>query len=628
MSNGKVADVFSELNSAVEALTISSEEIKMKEKLIEDLTAEVMVSKETLAKLVDDLAKAKSIEVEILDQMSTMDRNVKELEEEVARLTELERKLIESMAEQTIQLEESKLEARNLRERLNLNEEEDDDVADEKEIGHVSIDYGISRSQSEEQLNEMKVELQAAKESLAKAHKAETAATMKNYSLEEEAELLRAQLKKAIEAEENSMTALDDMAVALKEVVMEAQTAREKLIATEGELEHYRREAEESTERLRNAEERQKLRVEEARKEADLYRNTSERLRLDSEESVMGWNVKEKQFVECIRKVEEEKNSTAEENRRLEEMLTEAEKREKSARQETQNLRDILKQALNEATVAKEAAGIAQSENSQLKDYLMEKDNALVFITKENDSLRANEAAAQEKIKELKQRLAELPAAGKIDEKDRHKEKDNHKEKDSHHHKEASVSEKSSHKGESAATAAPPKEHQRKLSSAFSFNLRELIIPTKKEAEEQEKIKDHHENEEFEDAEDFDPLRGSIFDVVESPVAATAPPAKHQRKKSFSFSEQEHDTADEFEHMDGDDPDGDKNNPRKKRALFRRFGDIITRRRSGYHRKEMSMGGGLDMLKKESSMGIDGLKKETPAGEGHRRELTTALDEF
>ncbi|CAN1130212.1 hypothetical protein LINPERPRIM_LOCUS13099 [Linum perenne] len=57
MSNGKVADVFSELISVVEALTISSEEIKMKEKLIEDLTAEVMISKETLAKLVDDLGK-------------------------------------------------------------------------------------------------------------------------------------------------------------------------------------------------------------------------------------------------------------------------------------------------------------------------------------------------------------------------------------------------------------------------------------------------------------------------------------------------------------------------------------------------------------------------------------------
>ncbi|CAN1155617.1 hypothetical protein LINPERPRIM_LOCUS11508 [Linum perenne] len=51
MSNGEVADVFSELNSFVEALTISNEEIKMKEKLIVDLMAEV-ISKETLAKLV------------------------------------------------------------------------------------------------------------------------------------------------------------------------------------------------------------------------------------------------------------------------------------------------------------------------------------------------------------------------------------------------------------------------------------------------------------------------------------------------------------------------------------------------------------------------------------------------
>ncbi|CAN1797931.1 hypothetical protein LINPERHAP1_LOCUS21479 [Linum perenne] len=60
----------------VEALTISNEEIKMREKLIEDLTVEVMISNETLTKLVDDLGKTKLIEVEILDEMWRVDRKV------------------------------------------------------------------------------------------------------------------------------------------------------------------------------------------------------------------------------------------------------------------------------------------------------------------------------------------------------------------------------------------------------------------------------------------------------------------------------------------------------------------------------------------------------------------------
>ncbi|KAJ6413641.1 hypothetical protein OIU84_006444 [Salix udensis] len=79
----------------------------------------------------------------------------------------------------------------------------------------------------------------------------------------------------------------------------------------------------------------------------------------------------------------------------------------KIAKQENQKVRDILKQALNEANVAKEAAGIARDENSQLKDVLAEKDNALVFITQENENLRINEAANLEEIKELKKFLSE-----------------------------------------------------------------------------------------------------------------------------------------------------------------------------------------------------------------------------
>ncbi|CAI0422162.1 unnamed protein product [Linum tenue] len=614
MTTGRVADVFSELNHAVEALTISSEDLKIKEKMIQSLTAEVVNSKESQAKLVDDLGKAKSTEVESLDKLSKISRRAAELESELEKLKQSETKMIESLMEQTkqfekvkIELEESKLEAENLRERLDRLEAKEE-----------------SESPSEEQLSDLKVELQAAKESLARAHKAETAAAMKSYGLVEENESLKIQLRKATEAEENSKIALDDLAMALKEVIMESKAAREKLIGTQGELEHYRREAEDSRERVRSAEERQRARIEEARREAEQYRNAAERLRLDAEESVSAWSVKEKGFVECIRKAEAERDAAVKENRRLEELMAEGENAGKATKQEAQNLRDIMKQALNEATAAKESAAIAQSENSQLKDALNEKDDALVFITKENESLRANEAAAQEKIKELKQKLAES-AAGKTGKEGKVEEKD-HKEKEG---------------------AAPPKEHARKLSSAFSFNLRELIIPSKaaKEAAEEQEKKDHHENEEFEDAEDFDPLKGSIFDVVESPPAPQPAAPKHQRKKSFTFSEPEHEAAapaDEFEHLEGDDLDGDKNNPRKKRALLRRFGEMITRRR-GYHRKEPSMGGGgeghkrepslggggLDGLKKELSLGSEGQKKETPGGgEGHKREMSPALEDF
>ncbi|KAE8662832.1 hypothetical protein F3Y22_tig00113124pilonHSYRG00166 [Hibiscus syriacus] len=82
--------------------------------------------------------------------------------------------------------------------------------------------------------------------------------------------------------------------------------------------------------------------------------------------------------------------------------LQETENMNKKAKKENQKLRNIMKQAINEANVAKEASNIARAENSQLKDAIAKKDEALDFLSQENETLEIKEAAARDIIKEMK----------------------------------------------------------------------------------------------------------------------------------------------------------------------------------------------------------------------------------
>ncbi|KAJ6305518.1 hypothetical protein OIU78_020956 [Salix suchowensis] len=406
MSNGKVADIFVELNSVVESLSKSNQELKAKEMAITSLKAEV--------------GKLREVEAKLLEK----DQSVEKLNRELTQTKQLE--------QTKILLEESKLEITSLRKQARDLEKHDGD---------------------------------------------------KTKSLLEEIELLKRELKLATEAEENSKKAMDDLAMALTEVAAESTQTREKLELTQEELERFK-------------------------KEAGILQENINSLEDKAEESLLAWNAKETGFVDCIKIAEEEKSYACEENSKLLELLGTAENMNKIAKQENQKVRDILKQALNEANVAKEAAGIARDENSQLKDVLAEKDNALVFITQENENLRINEAANLEEIKELKKFLSEASE------------------------KELKVEDKENHLKEKPQNAEDKQDKDgNKLGRTYSFSLKELVIPNKhKDAGEKIKTTDEQKNnDEDEGPENPDLLRGSIFDKqTESPTAAV------RRKKKMA----------------------------------------------------------------------------------------------
>ncbi|KAJ6419400.1 hypothetical protein OIU84_029498 [Salix udensis] len=466
MSNGKTADIFTELNSVVESLSKSKQDLKIKEMTITSLKVEVGKLREMEAKLLEndnslenlkqEFTKVKSAEAHSLDLLSQSKKRIQELEAEVQRGKESEMKLLDSFVAQTKQLEQTKL----------LLEESKLEITSL----HTRVEgwekHGGDKISLQKELESLRSELQLARQAGGK----HSASKTKNRS--EGMELLKHELKLATEAEENSKKAMDDLVLALSEVATEASHTREKLVLTQKELEHFKKEAEKFQEILNSIEDKYRNLLNVAVKESDRYRKTTERLRIEAEESLLAWNAKETGFVDCIKRAEDENCCALKENSKLLELLKTAENMNGISKQETQKVRDILKQALNEANVAKEAAGIARAENSQLKD--------LSNISKELKKF-LSEASEKEFIVEDKEtQLKKKPQN------------------------------------------AQEKQHKdgKKPGHSCSCHLKELITPHKhRDADENNKTPDKKNNNDG-DSVKSDPLRGSIFDdQAESPSA-------------------------------------------------------------------------------------------------------------
>ncbi|KAI6692118.1 hypothetical protein NL676_019828 [Syzygium grande] len=555
----KVPEIYTELNSVKKLLANASQQLKVKEKDMEPLRVEAARAKQLELKLADREAALEKLEEELSEKRgveaeadSLSKSRIRELEEELRNGKESERKTFESL-QTKISLEEAKLEIGSLREKLGRPEEQPRQNGKATNVSRNCFKDNVSAKQT---LESLRSELQSTKESLSRSQEGEKNASSTVQDLLDKIGKLKNELKSANEAEENSKKAMDDLALALKEVAMETNQVKLKLDVTQAELEHWRGEAKMSTEKLKNTEDKFKELLDESRKETEQYKNTSERLRLEAEESLLAWNGKETGFVGCIRRAEDEKTATQQENIRLAESLKAADRMVKGSREENIKLRDILKQALNEANVAKEAASIARAENSQLKDEMAEKDDALNFLSREIESLRINEAAMMENITVLKKLLSE---------------KDNKTDDEEIARKSKALS----------SNTASEKEHKEgsRLGKAFSFNLKDLIVNSRhKDSSDNLENKEKDEDEDDEDnPEEIDPLKGSIFDVMDSPGSA----GHHRKKPSSAFTiNGETINSEDLDGLDSphfNDLESERLH-RRKRALLNRFTDIIRRR--------------------------------------------------
>lgn len=315
------------------------------------LHEELRRTKDERTRALEDLEELRSNKkMSALSNKEEMDA----LEKKVEKAKESEKKMLESLVSQTKQLEQTKilleearLEIRSLQETIQ------------------SLEKSSSRNGHEN--GERSYELVQAHEEIVR---------------------LRNEFKLATQAEDKSKNAMDELAIALKEVSTEANQAKAKLTMMQSELHKAKLEAEQSKSLLMMTDDKLRAAVEE-----------SERLKMESEDLVAICKEKEDGFMRYTKVSEEENSKLKLENSKLIESL-------RGSREETSKLRDILKQAVNEATVVKEALEIARNENSQLKDSLSWKESSLQSIKQEYECLKVSEAAATDSVEELKGFLA------------------------------------------------------------------------------------------------------------------------------------------------------------------------------------------------------------------------------
>ncbi|KAL0431891.1 UNVERIFIED_CONTAM: hypothetical protein Sradi_0815100 [Sesamum radiatum] len=547
-ANVKANDALTlELEKLKNLLTSSRDDLKTKDKKIESLVTELVKARElevvlaekdsSLDKLNKELGGFREREKDVTTLLLENKKRIEELEAEVERARLSESKMADSLAKQTKQLEATKVELK----------ETSAEIASLHE--KIEVLENLSKKSSVE------------------AQEAEKKALSKAESLTEEIEMVKNEWKSAIEAEAKSAKAMEDLALALKEVATEANQAKGKLTMTENELEQVKGEARKLKEMVRSMEEKYKKLLNEARVEAELQKNTAERLRVEAEESLLAWNGKEMGFVSCIKSAEDERATLQRENNKLVESLKAAENMTWSAREETYKLRDILKQAVNEANAAKAAAGIARDENSFLKDCLTEKEEALLFLTRENERLRISEAAAKENVKQLKALLSTASTEFKIEDTEQDEATD-------------------------SPDTEEEEEERRQMhrhTKTFSLCVDDLKFMNEPEDDEERLL--------HEDPEKAEALKGSIFDAnAETPKSEIRTPKFKSHHKGY-YSSPFMCTGGipprkEFERLETPQDDNshrhDENSHRRAKPLFRRVGDLLTIRRS-FHKKDSSI---------------------------------------
>ncbi|XP_019182513.1 PREDICTED: WEB family protein At5g16730, chloroplastic isoform X2 [Ipomoea nil] len=564
----EIKEVVQEIKSLKDLLSCTREESNAKDKDIQSLRAELDSARDFELKLLQRDSSLERLKEELgdaaRDLLDDHRRKIQELEDEVEDRKLSECQALDSLESQTKAFEQTKIELEEHKERIGSLVERiqllEANSRKKRSQSSDSSDDDFRHSKREEP------ELRVLKQKLAKSEESERIALSKVSRLTDELNTLKNELKYATGAEEQSSMAMDDLALALKEVATECAETKEKLFTTKSELDQVKEELQKY----------EKL-LDEAKNEIELHKKTAERLRSEAEDTLFAWNGKEMGFVTCIKRAEEERALAQHENTRLAEALKAAEHMTRAAREETYKLRDIMKQAVNEATAAKSAADIARAENSQLKDLLTDKDEAVHFLSRENERLRINEAAANENAKQYKLMLSYVSQELKVEERDHEGMKTPNTDSEGHEDEE-----------EEEEVEEEDEDEENKEDRKFSIDLRELALLKEDEDDTQSRI-------EHEDPEKAEALKGSIFDTPYSPKSEPRTPKQqpvHHRRKSTAFADAEDspNTEDAGETIDNshhvDESDSEKNSHRRKKALLRRVGDLILRK--SFSRKEPS----------------------------------------
>ncbi|TKW39861.1 hypothetical protein SEVIR_1G207600v4 [Setaria viridis] len=285
-----------------------------------------------------------------------MERVVRRLEREVAAAKQTEMKMLESLVRQTKELEQAKIALEEARLEV--------DALRQQQQGAAAA--GPAPPAQQQQWSVMDLMF---------------------GGVDEELNGLRARLRASSQAEERSRKAADDLTAALSAVTMEAKQVKAWLSDAQAELEAANAEADRLRGLLLAA-------------EAELWSATEQADAITTEwkDAAAGWRAREKALVARASAAEEEAAAARRENADL------AGAR-RALDDENDGLRRALERAAEDASAATEALELVSGENAGLREAADEKERDLEDLRRENGTLRAGEAAARERAKELEAQL-------------------------------------------------------------------------------------------------------------------------------------------------------------------------------------------------------------------------------
>lgn len=313
------------------------------EHAVAQLEEELRAEREEKARAVQELMEMQSNS----STASDASERVQLLEQEVAVAKETELKMLQSLIQQTKELEQAKV------------------ALEEAKLEAAALQQGAAAEPSQWSVMDLMF-----------------------GGVDEEINGLRGKLRAAVLAEERSRKAADDLTIALSAVTMEAKQVKAWMSDAQAELEGANAEVERLKGLLHTT-------------EAELWAMTEQLDSITSEwkEAAIAWRAREKVLLGRVRAAEDEVDAARQENIELAEL-------HRVVNDENGSLRHALEQAVEEANAANESLEFASSENSKLRDATAEKSDALESLRQENESLKASAAAAQVRVKELDGQLA------------------------------------------------------------------------------------------------------------------------------------------------------------------------------------------------------------------------------
>ncbi|KAK4375758.1 hypothetical protein RND71_006435 [Anisodus tanguticus] len=400
-------------------------EVNEKNKLVEDLNLEIETLKEELekaksyeAKLVEkeaivkqlnvDLEGAKMAESYVHNVLEEWKKKVEELDAQ----RHLERSASESVMKQLEASNDLVLGAESeiacLKEKVRILEMSmARQKGDFEESEHHTQMAKEEASELRKKVDSLMSDLETVKEEKIRAMENEKQTASSVQTLLEEKNRLVNDLERSREEEEKSKKAMESLASALHEVSSEAREAKERLLSNQTGNEHYEKKFEYFKLVLKATEEKYESMLDEAKEKLDILTNSIEQFKDGLQKWKAEWEEKELHLMSCMNKTEEENASMEKEINRLVNLLKDAEEEASTKKDEEAYLKNSVKKSESEVTYLKEVLGVAKDESMRLKERLMDKENEVQNIVRENEELRSREAASLKKVEELSMMIEE-----------------------------------------------------------------------------------------------------------------------------------------------------------------------------------------------------------------------------